>query len=148
MEKIKIVLAKAHEGQMENPDIQQEVVDVQQFFDENDFPFQEGAVHFVILRGSYEPIDKSMNVAGVFVNHSGSPIKALKGSLHIELKEDKEAAFPKMDFQFPPEFLGEIKHKEGFIIHVKVPAENVPEEKRVYQATELAGRIDDIQVIQ
>ncbi|MEI3597595.1 MULTISPECIES: hypothetical protein [unclassified Oceanobacillus] len=42
----------------------------------------------------------------------------------------------------------EIKHKEGFIIHVKVPAERMPEEKRLYQATELAGRIDDIQVIQ
>lgn len=148
MEKIKIVLAKAHEEQIKNPDIQKEVMDVQQFFDENSFPFEEGKIHYVILRGNYEPIDKSMTVAGVFVNHSGSPIKALKGSLQLELKENQEAAFPKMDFQFPPEFLGEINHKEGFIIHVKVPAENMPEEKRVYQATELAGRIGDIQVIQ
>ncbi len=141
------MLAKAHEAQKEDPDIRREVEDVQKFFDETDFPFKERAIHFVILRGNYEPIDKSMTIAGVFVNYYGSPIKALKGSMYIQLKENHEVEFPKMDFQFPTEFLGEIKHKEGFIIHVKVPAEKVSGEKQVFQATELAGRIEDIQVV-
>lgn len=101
----------------------------------------------MILRGMYDPIDKSMTVAGVYVNNAGSPIKALRGKMSMKIKDNDAAVFPKMDFQFNPDFLGEINHNEGFIVHVKIPVKNLQSEKRIFGATELTGSIDEIQVI-
>ncbi|KYG26015.1 hypothetical protein [Alkalihalobacillus trypoxylicola] len=147
MEKIKIKPAKAHEQQIENEEVLKEIEDVQLYFDQNNLPLKDHSINYVVLRGLYEPIDKTMMLVGVFVNNSHSTITALQGSMQISLRENSEVTFPKMDFKFPPEFLGELHHNEGFIVHVKVPTQGLESEKRVYQTTELLGKIEDIQII-
>ncbi|GAF65089.1 hypothetical protein BTS2_1987 [Bacillus sp. TS-2] len=147
MEKIKIKPAKAHEQQLENEEVLNEIKDVQLYFDQHNLPLKDHSINYVVLKGFYEPVDKTMKLVGVFVNNAHSTITALQGSMQISLKQNSEVVFPKMEFKFPPEFLGELHHNEGFIVHVTVPTKGLEPNKRVFQATELQGKLEDIVII-
>ncbi len=146
MEKIKIVPAKAHEQQMNDPEIRRELNDVQSFFDSHTFPFKKGTVQFVILRGMYSHIERTMTIAGVFVNLTGHTICGLKASLQFEASEKKDARFGEISLELPPSFLGEIRKNEGFILHLKVPVQGLDAAKEVYAAPELKGLIKNVEV--
>lgn len=148
MGKINIILAKNHQKQAEDPSIKQEYEDIQAFFDENKFTFKEDTVNFVIIRGMYEHIERKITIVGVFVNKTDQPVYGLKGLLEFNLREKHPSVrFADMSFEFPTSFLGEIKANEGFILHIKVPVEELEENKQIYEATELTGHIKDVELL-
>lgn len=146
MGKIEIVLANAHKEQSNNSGVQKELQDVQNFFDNNDFPFKEGTVNFVVLRGIYNHLERMMTVVGVFVNYTGKSINGLKGSIQFDLKEKSDVHFAKLDFHFQSDFLGELENQQGFIIHIRVPISGLNKEKQTYNATEIIGEVNDVKV--
>ncbi|MFC4620326.1 hypothetical protein ACFO4N_16610 [Camelliibacillus cellulosilyticus] len=147
MSDIKIVLADAHKEQMQNNDVAKELKDVQAFFQDKHFLFKEGTVNFVILRGIYRHLERVLTIAGVFVNKTGKSIKGLKGNLKFDLKEKGNTKFPGIEFDFPQSFLGKLENNAGFIIHINVPVEGLNKEKKVYDATELTGAVEDVEVV-
>lgn len=146
MEKIKIVLAKAHEKQMHHPNLKRELDDVQSFFNKRTFPLQKGTVQFVLLKGIYSAIERAMMIIGVFVNMTEHPICGLKASLQFHSLIKKEVRFAKIALELPPSFLGEIQHNEGFILHLKVPVQGLDAIKVEYTAPELTGLVTNVQV--
>ncbi|MFD1850862.1 hypothetical protein [Oceanobacillus bengalensis] len=147
MGQISIVLANAHMEQLKDEGIQRELRDVQTFFDANDFPFKDGTVNFVILRGLYNHIEKIMTIVGVFVNKTGKTIDELKGTVAFDLAEEKSnAKFAELDFHFQSNFLGKLEKDSGFIIHIQVPASGLDKNKDVYNATELTGEVKGVEI--
>ncbi|MEI3612688.1 hypothetical protein [Pseudogracilibacillus sp. SO30301A] len=146
MKKINIVLANAHQAQAERSDIQREVKDIQKFFNERDFLFKQGTVNFVLIRGLYSHIERSLNVVGVFVNKAEHVISGLEADLSFQVKDQPDAKLAGVALQLPPSFLGEIKPNEGFILHMKVPVQGLTNEKQVYEATELSGTLANVKI--
>lgn len=144
--KIKIVPAKAHEKQMNDPEIRREFDDIQAFFSSRSFPFQNGTVNFVIIRGLYSHIERAMTVIGVFVNTTGKTICGLKANLQFQARGQSEARFGEIMLELPPSFVGEIQQNEGFILHIKVPVQGLNATKEVYEAPELAGAVNDVEI--
>lgn len=144
MEKIKIVLAKEHEAQSKQPEIHREVQDVQSFFNKTDFSFKQRTVNFVLLRGLYNHLERSMMIIGVFVNKTDRTMNGLETELSFQVKSQPNATFTDLILQLPPSFLGEIQPNEGFILHMKVLVEGLPTDKQVYEATELAGHVKNM----
>lgn len=146
MGKIKIVPAKAHKDQMNDHNIRRELDEIQTFFDTRTFSFQDGTVNFVIMRGLYSHIERTMTVVGVFVNTTGKTICGLKASLQFQARAQKDARFGEIALELPRSFLGEIKQNEGFILHLKVPVQGLEATKEMYDAPELTGAVKDVEV--
>ncbi len=146
MGKIKIVLARAHGKQAENPDIQWELADIQQFFDKKEFVLKEGTIHFVLIRGIYTHLERTLNVVGVFVNKTDHAICGMEADLTFQVKAQPEAKLAGVALELPQSFLGEVQPDEGFILHIKVPVQGLPTEKQVYEATELAGALANVKM--
>lgn len=144
---IKIVLADAHKNQIKNEGIQKELEDVQRFFDENSFQYNDGTVNFVVLRGLYNHDEEAMTVVGVFVNKTGESINGLTGTLAFDFIEEESTEFSELEFNFDSKFLGELQNNQGFLIHINVPVDGLEGEKDVYQATEITGEVKDVEVI-
>ncbi|HLS23649.1 MAG TPA: hypothetical protein VK037_06990 [Pseudogracilibacillus sp.] len=146
MGKINIVLAKAHQAHIEQPDIQREVQDIQQFFNERDFSYKQDTVNFVLIRGLYSHLERVLTIVGVFVNKTEHVICGLETDLSFKVKEHPKARLGRVSLQLPPAFLGEIKPDEGFILHMKVQVQGLQKEKKVYEATELAGALANLTI--
>ena len=143
---IKIVLAEAHKNQMNHPEVQRELTDIQTFFSEKEFDLQANAVNFVILRGLYSHIDRILTVIGVFVNNTDKTINGLKTELAFHIRENPEAKLSGVKLDLPQQFLGNLNPNEGFILHIKVLVKGLTDEKEIYQATELSGEIRDVEL--
>jgi len=146
MEKINIVLAQAHQSQLEHPNIQRELRDIQTFFNEAHLSFKEGTVNYVLIRGLYNHAERSMNMVGVFVNKTEQLLCGLETTLSYQVKNHPSARFVDVELQLPPNFVGEIKPNEGFIVHLNVQVEGLSGEQEVFEATELAGNVSDLKI--
>ncbi|QUW22976.1 hypothetical protein JSQ81_05215 [Sporosarcina sp. Marseille-Q4063] len=143
---IKIVLAKAHENQQNDPEIQRELSDIQTFFTEKEFNFEVKSLNFVILRGLYSHVDRMLTVIGVFVNKTEKTINGLKAELAFRVKGNPEARLSGVKLDLPQYFLGDLKPNEGFVLHIKVMTKGLSKEKETYQATELLGELRNIEI--
>lgn len=146
MEKINIVLAQAHQSQLEHPNIQRELQDIQSFFNETNLSFKKGTVNYVLIRGLYNHLERYMNIIGVFVNKTDRVLCGLETTLSYQVKNNPNARFVDVELQLPPNFVGEIQPNEGFILHIKVQVEGLPGNQEVYEATELAGNVKDLKI--
>lgn len=146
MEKINIVLAQAHQSQLEHPNIQRELQDIQSFFNEKDLSFTKGTVNYVLIRGLYNHLERSMNIVGVFVNKTKQTLCGLETTLSYQVKNNPTARFVDVELQLPPNFVGEIKPNEGFILHINVQVEGLSGDQKVFEATELAGNVKDVKI--
>lgn len=144
--KIKIVPAKAHESQMNDPEIKREINDVQEFFNTRSFPFKKGTINYVLLRGTYSHIERAMTIVGVFVNTTGKTICGLKTNIEFRANEKREAQFGEILLELPQSFLGEIKENEGFVLHIKVPVQGLDASKQIYEAPELSGALKNVEI--
>ena len=65
---IKVILAKAHRGQIEDAEIKKELCSVEAELNRVGLPFREGTVNFVFIKGIYLDSEKKMLTACLFVN--------------------------------------------------------------------------------
>ncbi|WLV24280.1 hypothetical protein QR721_11630 [Aciduricibacillus chroicocephali] len=147
MSKIKVVMAKAHEGQREDPDIQREIQDVQKFFDQNDFAFEKETLYFVILRGLNLQIERKLRLAGAFVNKTGLPIEGFRADMKLNVKSDVQAQFAEVHLEIDDNFLGRLEPDEAIVLHIDIPAEGLDPAKQIYGATELAGALENLELL-
>lgn len=141
---IKIVLAKAHKNQMNHPEVQRELTDIQTFFSEKEFDLQVNAINFVLLRGLYSHTERILTIIGVFVNNTDKTINSLKTELAFHILGNPEVKLSGVKLDLPEDFLGELKPHEGFVLHIKVMTKGLTDEKEVFQATELSGKLRDV----
>lgn len=143
---IKIVLAKAHENQKNNPEVQRELTDIQTFFAEKEFDFELKSLNFIILRGLYSHVDRMLTVIGVFINKTEKTINGLKTEVAFRVKGNPEARLGGVKLGLPEDFVGELNPNEGFVLHIKVMTKGLVEEKEFFQATELTGELRNIEI--
>lgn len=74
---IKVVLAKAHQVQIEDTEIKKELCSVEAELNKVDLPFQKDTINFVFVKGIYLDSEKKMVIACLFVNKMDKPISEL-----------------------------------------------------------------------
>lgn len=142
---VKVVLAEAHKEQIEDKELKREVEDIQKYFDDNSFKFTPETVNFVFLRGIYRSITKSMLVVGVFVNNTGDSIAGLAAKLQLQFK-NRKAVIGTTTMALPPDFLGEIKDNEGFILHIEIPVEGLEKDEQ-FGFSDVQGSLDEVEIV-
>lgn len=143
--KIKIKVAKAQENQLKNKEIAMEVKEVQKLFDTSNFSYSNGTVNFVILKGIYSHIKRSMCVIGVYVNKSDSCIWGLGCTLDLKFR-NIDAKIMTADIAFPTEFIGSLDIDEGLLIHLDVPVIGLSEDA-VYDINDITGELSNVKLI-
>ena len=86
---IKVILAKAHQRQLEDAEIKKELCSVEAELNKVDLPFQEKTINFVFIKGIYLDNEKKMLTACLFVNKMDEPITELHGVLRLSFKNRK-----------------------------------------------------------
>lgn len=120
MENIIIKLANAHRNQLRDFDVKREIKSVQEYINSLKLRFDDNTVCLVCLRGYYDDFTKKTNIAFVFINQLGKPIKELHGEIRINI-ESKEVKFAKTTIDFDEKFIGILQHNEGMLVHIDIP---------------------------
>lgn len=121
-ESIKIVVAKAHEAQLSDPEAQLEIKSVSRAINkmESELEFKKNAITLVPMKGMYNHNERIMNTVCSFVNKSPYTICELNGDIHLSFKE-LDAEIAKMTIEFDEQFIGEIKPNEALLVHLRIP---------------------------
>lgn len=142
---VRIKVAKQHENQLKDKNIKREVEEVQKFFDTTDFKYSEGTINFVILKGVYSHIKRSMLVIGVYINKTDSSIYGISSELHLKFKNINGEIMP-ISVAFPEEFIGELKIDEGLLVHFDAPVVGLNKDQ-IFNANDISGELNHIKLI-
>ena len=145
MEKIELILPKAHQQVQITPAMQREMDDVQRELLDKGNRLDEDKIHVIISKGFYKHEKKIMTIATVIVNKTNQDINTLKMTLKFGLKNNPNAQFASMNAMLDEEFLGLLKHNQAFILHINVPVKDVAEEDEVYEPREIVGQIENVE---
>lgn len=122
MEKISVVLAKAHADQIKDLSVKRELESVQAYLDETPLALSDHTVYLMCLRGYYDNFSKSMNTAFLFINHTGKAIRELHGVIRLRCRDRKGVQFAKATIDFDGPFLGVLRNQEALLAHLSIPA--------------------------
>jgi hypothetical protein len=142
---IKIKIAKQHESQLKDEDIKREIEDVQEFFDTADFKYSEGTINFVVLKGIYSHIKRSMLIIGVYVNKTDSCVYGIGSELNLQFR-NIEAQIMNASISFPEEFIGKLDVDEGLLIHLDIPVMGLNEDA-VFDIRDISGGLNNVKII-
>lgn len=142
---VKIKLAKGHEGLLKDEDIKRELEGIQEFFDTTDFQYVEENINFVMLKGIYTHIKRSMLIVGVYVNKTDRCIYGMSSELNLEFR-NRNAEIMTVSTSFPEEFIGKLDIDEGLLIHLDVPVAGLNEDA-VFSVSDISGELDNIKII-
>lgn len=145
MEKIELILPKAHQKVQITPAMQREIDDVQRELLDKGNRLEEDKIHVIISKGFYKHDQKIMTIATVVVNKTNQDINTLKMTLKFGLRDNAKAQFAPMNAMLDEEFLGLLKHNQAFILHINVPVKDVAEEDHVYEPRDIVGQIDNVE---
>ena len=126
-EPIKIVLAKEHEAQLSDPDIQLEIESVSREIKKIESEFKENAVNFVPVKGMYNHSERKMITVCLFVNKTQETICGIHGDIRLSFKE-LDAEIAKMTIDLDEQFLGETKPNEALLVHFTIPVRGLNED--------------------
>lgn len=125
---IRIVVAKAHQHQLETTQAGEECRRIQEFMQQTQLDYQEGTVNAVFISGSYSDFEKKMTTVCVFVNRTGRVIRELHGVLRLQFQTRKaELAAATLDFD--EAFLGRLAPDEGLLVHLNIPVRGLREDE-------------------
>jgi len=145
VEKIELILPKAHQNVQITPAMQREIDDVQRELLDKGNRLVDDKIHVIISKGFYKHEKKIMTIATVIVNKTNQDINTLKMTLKFGLKNNPNAQFAAMNAMLDEEFLGILKHNQAFILHINVPVKDVAEEDKVYEPREIVGQIENVE---
>ena len=141
---IKVILAKAHQGQLEDAEIKKELCSVEAELNKVDLPFQEKTINFVFIRGIYLDSEKKMLTACLFVNKMGEPITELHGVLRLSFKNRKtQIAKTTVDFDEP--FMGVLNPDEALLVHFGIPVKGLSDNEE-FAVSNVTGSFEDVRV--
>ncbi|MBU3099295.1 MULTISPECIES: hypothetical protein [Clostridium] len=142
---VKIKIAKEQERQLKDNDIKKEVEEVQKFFNTADFEYSEGTINFVMLKGIYSHIKRSMLIIGVFVNKTDSCVNGIKSELDLKFK-DIDAKIMSTNIEFPKEFIGKLDVDEGLLIHIDIPVIGLKKDDE-FDIRDISGELNNVKLI-
>ena len=142
---IKIKVPEIHKNQLENPQIKNELEEVQDIFNKADFPFVEDTINFVFLKGEYHNIEKKMVIIGVFVNKTSEMIQGINASIRLKFRHLNAEIMP-MTVAFPEEFVGRLVPDEGLLFHLSMPVKGLKEDA-VFASKDIAGGIENVMLL-
>lgn len=141
--KIKIVLA--HEAQKENEAVERELASIQEYVNKNILELDDESIYFIPLQGNYIHVKRTMTFAGVVISTMKKSIQGIEGTLQTRL-DGYDADVAKVQFAFPPEFLGELNYAEGFPIHFEVPVKGLQEDQMI-KSSSFQCELGDVKVL-
>jgi hypothetical protein len=144
-EEIKIVVAEAHKLQLDNSAVSDELNEVQAYFDQNKFDFQENTINFVFLKGEYSQIKRTMVVMGVFVNKISPIVFSFNAKLKLKFK-DLKAQIATTKVTFPQEFIGELNYNEGMLFHIEIPVKGLEQDEQ-FKFSDIDGQLVEVEVL-
>jgi hypothetical protein len=142
---VKIKIAKEHESQLKDNDIKREVEDVQKFFNTADFEYSEGTINFVMLKGIYSHIKRSIVIIGVFVNKTDSCVYGIKSKLDLKFK-NIDAKIMTTSLDFPEEFIGKLDVDKGLLIHLDIAVIGLNKDA-VFDIRNISGELNNVKLI-
>lgn len=141
---IRIVVAKAHQHQLETTQAGEECRRIQESLQQAQLDYKEGTVNAVFISGSYSDFAKKMTAACVFVNKTGQAIKELHGILRLQFQA-QEAEIAGTILDLDEAFLGRLAPDEGLLIHLNIPVRGLRED-RVYGIRDVRGCFEDVRI--
>lgn len=144
MNNCKVVLAKAHAGQLADEDVVREMDSVQNYIRKMEYDPEADEIYGVFLRGEYRDFEKRMNAALVFINNLNRPICELHGVLRFAAADEK-VQFARTVIDFDRDFLGSVGVEEALLVHLNIPVKGLRENK-TFSARELQYVLDDVRV--
>lgn len=142
---IKIRVPEINKKQLENPQIKNELEEVQDIFNKADFPFVTDTVNFVFLKGQYYNIEKKMVIIAVFVNKTNEVIQGINASIRLKFRQLNAEIMP-MTVAFPEEFVGHLAPDEGLLFHLSIPVKGLKEDV-VFSSRDIAGGIENVTLL-
>lgn len=142
---IKIRVPEINKKQLENPQIKNELEEVQDIFNKADFPFVTDTVNFVFLKGQYYNIEKKMVIIAVFVNKTNEVIQGINASIRLKFRQLNAEIMP-MTVAFPEEFVGHLAPDEGLLFHLSIPVKGLKEDA-VFSSRDIAGGIENVTLL-
>lgn len=141
---ILLKVADAHINQLSDQEIKKEFDSIQTGLNENDFPFKDGTVNFVFVKGVYLHAERKMVTACVFVNKYGKTISELHGVLRLRFN-DRNALIAKATVDFDKEFMGTLDPDQALLVHLNIPVKGL-EKDEMFTVSDISGSFDGIRV--
>lgn len=142
---IKIKVPEIHKNQLENPQIKNELEEVQGIFNSVDFPFAKDTVNFVFLKGQYYNIEKKMVIIAVFVNKTQETVRGINASIRLKFRQMNADIAP-MTVGFPEEFVGRLAPDEGLLFHLSIPVRGLKEDAE-FSSKDIAGDVENVMLL-
>lgn len=142
---IKVVAAKAHQIQLDDPDIIKELKSVENEVNHSDIKYIDGSVNFVLIKAHYDHFEKKMLTVCLFVNKTHHPISALYGKLDLHFVNEN-ADISTAAIGFDKAFLGILNDDSAVLIHLWIPVKGLSEDKEFTYA-DFKGGLTNIKVI-
>ncbi|MBD7913265.1 MULTISPECIES: hypothetical protein [Clostridium] len=143
---IRIKVAKVQEDQLVDEDIKREVDSIQQFFNLTNFEFAEGTVNFVLIKGIYSHIKRSMLVIGVYVNKTDNTVYGISSELNLKFN-NLEADIMSINTTFPEEFVGKLDVDDGLLVHLDIPVVGLNEDAE-FSVKDISGELNNVKLIE
>lgn len=141
---IKVILAKAHRGQIEDAEIKKELCSVEAELNRVGLPFREGTVNFVFIKGIYLDSEKKMLTACLFVNKMDKPISELHGVLRLRFRS-KKAQIAKTTIDFDEPFMGTLNPEEALLVHLGIPVKGLKNDEN-FMVSNIHGNFEDVRI--
>ncbi|MBP1043049.1 hypothetical protein [Vagococcus allomyrinae] len=142
---IKIGLFDSHKEQLNIQAVVDEVKEIQDFFDDVKFDYEENTINFVFLNGQYCHVKRTILVRGVIVNPTVEDIIGIQAKLKLKFKyEDAQIAVATLDF--PQEFIGRLKSGTGSLFHLEIPVRGLESDKN-FKYSDIEGRLEDVELL-
>lgn len=141
---IKVILAKAHRGQIEDGEIKKELCSVEAELNRVGLPFREGTVNFVFIKGIYLDSEKKMLTACLFVNKMDKPISELHGVLRLRFRS-KKAQIAKTTIDFDEPFMGTLNPEEALLVHLGIPVKGLKNDEN-FMVSDIHGNFEDVRI--
>lgn len=141
---MKVILAKAHVAQLEDPDIKKELVSVNEAVKSVQFDYNDNAVNFVFIKGIYDHSERKMITACLFVNKFGQPIQELHGVLRLRFSS-RSALIAKSTIDFDEPFMGTLNNDEALLVHISIPVKGLKTDE-TFSYSDICGDFEDVRV--
>lgn len=141
---IKVVIAKAHQVQLSDTEIQKEIFSVEEELNKSELTFKENAVNYVFIKGIYLHQERKMITVCLLVNKTGKMISELHGELRMRFSS-KKAQIAKSTINFDNAFMGNVKHDEALLVHIGIPVKGLDSDRQ-FNFNDIIGSFENVRV--
>lgn len=141
---IKVVLAKAHQAQLEDSEIERELCSIEGEINRVELSFKEDTINYVFIKGIYLHSERKLLTACLFVNKMDKPITELHGVLRMNF-HDRNALVAKTTIDFDEPFIGSLNPDEALLVHIGIPVKGLTEDEN-FTISDIAGSFENVRV--